>query len=67
MDISEEVRSIVRDEWLHFKQPELIELKKLKGEIMEELKKKRAKIVRLEVIKELEKIKEEIEKEDLSI
>ena len=66
MDISEEIRSIVRDKWMHFKQPELTELKKLKEEIKKELKKKKEKIVRLEVIKELEEIKEEVKKEGLS-
>ncbi len=65
MDISESIRSIVRDEWLHFKQPELMELKKLKDEMMTELKKKREKIVRLEIIKELEQIKEGIKQEGL--
>jgi Arc/MetJ-type ribon-helix-helix transcriptional regulator len=60
MDVSEEIRSIVRDKWLHFKQPELQELKKLKEDIKKELAKKKEKIVRLEVINELEQIKEEI-------
>jgi len=65
MDISEEIRSIVRTKWMHFKQPELMELRKLKEEIKTELKKKREKLVRLELINELEEIKKEIKKEDL--
>ncbi len=65
MDISEQIRSIVRDKWLYYKQPELMELKKLREGIKKELKKKSEKMLRLEIIKELEKIKEEIRKEGL--
>jgi len=65
MDVSEEVRSIIRDEWLHFKQPELEELKKLREDIKKELKTKKEKVVMKEVTEELEKIKKEIKEEGL--
>ena len=66
MDTSEGIRSIVRDSWTKFENPELEELKKLREDIKKELKKKTEKIIRREVIEELEKIKEMIKEESLS-
>ncbi|MBW2974587.1 hypothetical protein KY366_02620 [Candidatus Woesearchaeota archaeon] len=66
MDISEEIRSIVRDRWLSSRNPELEELRKLKQDIKEELRKRSEKLVKLEIISELESIKKEIKKEAVS-
>ena len=57
MDISEAIRCIVRDKWISYKQPEIAEIQKLRQNIEEELKKKSEKIMRMEMITELEKIK----------
>jgi len=66
MDVSEEVRTIVRDRWQEAKNPELMELKKLKESIKHELQKKKQKLLTLELVKELESIKSDIKKEGLS-
>ncbi|MFH1053197.1 MAG: hypothetical protein V1740_02155 [Candidatus Woesearchaeota archaeon] len=63
MDISEEIRSIVRNKWLFFQQPELMEIKKLRKDISDQLKEKREKSIMREVVKELNKIREEIKKD----
>ena len=57
LDLSEEVRSIVRQKWLANVSPELFELKKLRENIEDEIKRKSTKKVQQEVTKELEKIK----------
>jgi Arc/MetJ-type ribon-helix-helix transcriptional regulator len=64
MDVSEEIRSIVRDRWLQAKQPELEELKKLKEDIKRGLETKKERLVRIELIRELEKIKESVKKNE---
>lgn len=66
MDISEGIRSIVRDKWLQSEHTELTELKKLREDIKEEVKKKTEKTVAKGVISELMKIKELIKEEGLS-
>ena len=58
LDTSEGVRSIVRDKWLEFQNPELSEIKNLREEIKNKLVKKSEKTVKKEVIEELRKIKE---------
>ena len=58
LDTSEGVRSIVRDKWLEFQNPELSEIKSLREEIKNKLVKKSEKTVKKEVIEELRKIKE---------
>ncbi|MEA2036658.1 MAG: hypothetical protein U9O94_04065 [Nanoarchaeota archaeon] len=65
MDVSEQIRTIVRDKWIEDKQPELMQLKKLREDIGKELKEKREKIVTRELARELEKIKDDIKKEGL--
>ena len=63
LDLSEEVRSIVRRKWISHASPELFELKKLRENIEDEIKQKSAKRVQQEVAKELEKIKAKLKKE----
>jgi len=63
MDLSEEVRSIVRERWLESKDPYLYEVKKLRSEIKSELKDKIIKRSEEELVKELKRIKERIRNE----
>jgi len=65
LDLSEEVRSIVRQKWLCYAHPELFELKKLREGIEDEIKRKSTKKMQEEVAKELEKIKAQLKKEGL--
>lgn len=65
LDLSEEVRSIVRQNWLSHTSPELFELKKLRENIGNEIKRKSRVKVQEEVTKELEKIKAQLKKEGL--
>jgi len=60
MDVSEEVRSIVRKRWMQFTNPELFELKRLREDIKEEVRRKSSKRIAEEVNNELERIKEMI-------
>ena len=62
LDVSEEVRSIVRQKWLSYSAPELFELKKLREGIEKEIKQKSITKIREEVAKELEKIKGQLKK-----
>ena len=66
LDLSEEVRSIVRQKWTSVTNPELFEIKKLRENIEAEIKKKSAKRIDEEVAKELEKIKSQIKSEGFS-
>ena len=63
MDLSEQVRSIVRKNWMAYTNPELSLIKKLREDIGYEIKKKSAKRIQLEVARELEKIKAQLKKE----
>ena len=63
LDLSEEVRSIIRQKWLAHVSPELFELKKLRENIKDEIKRKSTKKVQEEVAKELEKIKSQLKKD----
>ena len=65
LDLSEEVRSIVRQKWNSYLNPELFELKKLRQNIEDEIKNKGTKSSQHEVAKELEKIKSQLKKEGL--
>jgi len=58
VDISEGIRTILRDSWLKFEQPELSILSKLTKDIEVELKQKKERQVKREVIDELNKIRE---------
>ena len=66
LDLSEEIRSIVRQKWLSHISPELFELKKLRENIEDEIKRKSTKKVNEEVAKELEKIRFQLKKEGLA-
>ncbi|MBI2541863.1 hypothetical protein HYV80_04090 [Candidatus Woesearchaeota archaeon] len=63
LDLSEEVRSIVRQKWLRHAAPELFELKKLREEIEKEIKRKSVKKLQQQVANELEKIKTQLKQE----
>jgi Arc/MetJ-type ribon-helix-helix transcriptional regulator len=63
MDLSEEVRSIVRRNWLECTNPELSLIKKLREEIENEIKSSSKKKIQHEVAKELEKIRAQLKKE----
>lgn len=65
LDLSEQVRSIVRKKWIKHTNPELFELKKLSEDIQSELRKKTKARVQEQINKELEKIKLKLKKEDL--
>lgn len=65
LDLSEEVRSIVRQKWAFHANPELFEVKKLRESIGDEIKRKSTLKVQEEVTKELEKIKSQLKKEGL--
>ena len=62
MDVSEEIRSITRKNWFKFTHPELIEIERLRKDILNEVKKKSEKEITKRVIKELNEIKKEIKK-----
>jgi len=63
MDVSEEVRSITRKNWFKFAHPELIEVERLRKDILDGLKKKSEREITKRVLKELNEIKKEIKKE----
>jgi Arc/MetJ-type ribon-helix-helix transcriptional regulator len=65
LDLSEAIRSIVRDNWLKYNHPEMYHLSRLREEIKQELKKKAEKSVKKEVISELKKIREMIKLEEI--
>lgn len=60
MDLSEELRSIVREKYLESKDPYLYEIKKLRQDIFKELQDKHIKKVRKKVVDELNNIKNQI-------
>ena len=60
LDLSEMIRSIVRNKWIEASSQELMQVKKLRADISEELKKKTMDKVRQELVQELEKIKKEL-------
>lgn len=63
LDLSEEVRSLLRQKWLQFTKPELHELKKLRQDIKKELTKKTASELQKKVLAELDKIKSQLKEE----
>ena len=65
IDLSEEVRSIVRNKWIESNSPELLQLNKLREEISDEIKKKSIARVREEVNKELQKIRDQLKEGDM--
>ena len=60
LDLSEEVRGIVREKWVSAINPELFEIKKLRENIEAEIRKKSTKKIEEEVAKEREKIKSQL-------
>ena len=64
LDLSEEIRSIVRKRWIQYTNPQLYELKKLRDDIRDEIKIKSIEKVRSEVNRELEKIRASLKKEE---
>ena len=60
LDLTEQIRSIVREKWASDTNPELFEIKKLRENIEGEIRKKSAKRIDEEVAKELEKIKSQL-------
>jgi len=60
MDLSETVRSFVRQKWMAAKDPVLYEIKKLRNEIYQEIRKKSLRYSRQQVVEELKRIKERL-------
>jgi len=60
LDLSEEIRSIVRKKWLSSARPEGLLIKKLSAEMRHELSKKCELLAQRKMIDELEKMKREI-------
>jgi metal-responsive CopG/Arc/MetJ family transcriptional regulator len=60
LDVSEQVRSIVREKWQEAKDPQAYHLKKLRKEIVESLKSKTEENAQAKLIQELERIKASI-------
>jgi len=65
LDVSEEVRSIIREKWIQYTNPNLFELKKLREGIEKEVKRKSKEKVQEQMNKELERIKEQLKKGEL--
>jgi Arc/MetJ-type ribon-helix-helix transcriptional regulator len=63
MDLSEEIRSIVRRKWLEFNDPEIMRIKRLKDDIESTLEKKSELMARRKIVSELEKIKQKVQGE----
>ncbi len=63
MDLSEEMRCIIREKYLEDKDPYLYEIKKLRKDIFDELKEKHIEKARKQVVSELNKIKEKVKSE----
>ena len=62
IDISEEVRSVIRQKWLMYNDLRIMKVKKLKDEIKVEVEKKSQSIAREKVINELEDNKKKVQK-----
>ena len=65
MDVSEGIRTIVRDKWLEYQNPDLFYLKKIRKDIQNELTKKSKETITKEVLAELSKIKDVIKNEGI--
>ncbi len=62
LDMSEQLRSIVRKKWMENTNPELFELKNLRREINEEVKRRSLEKIQEQVNKELETIKKQLKR-----
>ena len=60
LDVSEQVRSIVRDRWQEAKEPQAYQIKKLRKEISHALAKKTEEKAQQQLVKELERIKQDL-------
>jgi len=60
LDVSEQVRSIVRDKWKEAKDPQAYQLKKLRRDIAGAVKTKTETAAQEQLIKELDRIKEQL-------
>ena len=60
LDISEQVRSIVRDRWQEAKDPQAYHIKQLRKEISQALANKTEEKAQQQLVKELERIKEDL-------
>ncbi|MBW2997318.1 hypothetical protein KY349_03185 [Candidatus Woesearchaeota archaeon] len=60
LDVSEQVRSIVRERWQEAKDPQAYQIKKLRKEISQALTKKTEEKAQQQLVKELERIKESL-------
>jgi hypothetical protein len=58
LDVSEQVRSIVREKWLEAQSPEAYQIKKLRKDIAQAIKTKTEESAQKQLIQELERIKE---------
>ena len=63
IDISERIRSILREKWLEAHQPQVSELKKLRGDIGVELRKRSQKLIQDRVVGELNRIKKDLQRD----
>ncbi|HIJ03621.1 MAG: hypothetical protein QS99_C0015G0035 [archaeon GW2011_AR4] len=64
LDLSEAIRSIVRDKWLEYKDPQAYHLKRLRKEISESYREEVIKKNQEGLIKELETIREMFHKDE---
>ena len=60
LDVSEQLRSIVRNEWYKSLNPELMEVKRVRQDIKQELIKKSEKEIMKKMLDELDSIKKQI-------
>lgn len=60
LDVSEQVRSIVRDKWQESKDPQAYQIKKLRRDIAGAVKNKTETAAQEQLIKELDRIKEQL-------
>ncbi|MFH1850680.1 MAG: hypothetical protein ABH879_10980 [archaeon] len=60
LDISEEIRSILRQKWYSSANPQLYELKQLRDEIQEVVREKSRRAVQENVNEELKKIRQQL-------
>ena len=60
LDVSEQVRSIVRDKWKEAKDPQSYQIKKLRRDIASAVKSKTESVAQEQLIKELDRIKEQL-------
>jgi len=58
LDVSEQVRGIVRDKWQEAKDPQTYQIKKLRKDITQAVKNKTEESAQRQLIQELERIKE---------